>query len=131
AVPDDLPDSADLRPLSRDITAPTAAAAMVDAARDRFGRLDVVVHCAGVLRDGLVGKLSEEGGRFVLGVNLISALRLTDAALPELRRSGSGRIVSISSRAMLGVRGSSNYSASKGGLVGMTRALALAEGAHG
>jgi 3-oxoacyl-[acyl-carrier protein] reductase len=131
AVPDDIVEDGTLHALARDITDVDAGEAIVAAALERFGRVDVIVHCAGVLRDGLVGKLTEDDVRFVLGVNLTSALRLTDAALPHLRRSGSGRVVSISSRAWLGVRGSSNYSASKGGLVGMTRALALAEGANG
>src|SRR5690606_20801316 len=93
--------------------------------------LDVVVNCAGVLQDARIERMTPEVFAAVVELNLVSAIRLTGAALPHLRRSGSGRVVSITSRALLGSFGSSNYAAAKGGLVGLTRSLALAEGPRG
>lgn len=114
-----------------DITDPETPDRLVAEAVDAFGGLDVIVNCAGVLRDSRIEQMPAADMRFVLDVNLFAAMRIVAAAIPVLRQSGTGRIVSISSRGVLGVFGSSNYSASKGGLVGMTRALALAEGGAG
>lgn len=114
-----------------DITDPETPDRLVAEAVDAFGGLDVIVNCAGVLRDSRIEQMPAADMRFVLDVNLFAAMRIVAAAIPALRQSGTGRIVSISSRGVLGVFGSSNYSASKGGLVGMTRALALAEGGAG
>jgi 3-oxoacyl-[acyl-carrier protein] reductase len=130
-IPNDVIPDDGVIALDADISDPAAAATISQTALDRFGQLDVLVNCAGVLRDKRSELMDVADFSFVVGINLAAAYRLTAAALPALRESGSGRVVSIASRAWLGMFGSSNYSASKGGLVGMTRALALAEGANG
>jgi NAD(P)-dependent dehydrogenase (short-subunit alcohol dehydrogenase family) len=82
------------------------------------------VNNAGITRDGLLPKLSEESFRAVLAVNLGSAYELTRLLLHAGAFADAASIVSMSSRAYLGNVGQFNYAISKGGLVGMTRALA-------
>jgi NAD(P)-dependent dehydrogenase (short-subunit alcohol dehydrogenase family) len=102
-----------------DITKPEDRARVVEAA----GRVDVLVNNAGITRDARIVKMTEEDFLAVIRVNLGAAYELTTALLPSFNDGGA--IVSIASRAYLGNFGQFNYSASKGGLVGMTRALAL------
>ncbi len=107
-------------------------AAAVDAVVDRFGRLDVVVHAAGVTRDGVLWKLTPEDWREVLAVNLDSAFHLLRSAVPKLRVAGAGSIVLISSiNGERGKFGQSNYAASKAGLIGLARSAARELGAFG
>src|SRR5690606_12978957 len=91
-----------LRTWSADLTDADSAAQIVAAAVSAFGGLDVVVNCAGVLQDARIERMTPEVFAAVVELNLVSAIRLTGAALPHLRRSGSGRVVSITSRALLG-----------------------------
>lgn len=114
-----------------DITDPDAPGRVVDRALAEFGRMQVLVHCAGVLGSGSIDVVSETDFRRVIDVNLLSAMRLTGTALPHLRAAGDGRVVTVGSRSWLGMSGASTYSSSKGGLIGMTRSLALSEGRHG
>ena len=96
----------------------------VEAGLDRSGvPLRVIVNNAGITRDARLVNMSAEDYQAVMDVNLGSAHRLVQRLLPRLDR---GTIVNISSRAYLGNFGQFNYSMSKGGLVGLTRALALA-----
>lgn len=99
--------------------------AAVDATVSRLGELDVLVNCAGILNDARIEKMDPAVFRQVLDVNLIGMLTTTAAALPALRHSGSGRIISLTSRAWLGNFGSTNYAASKGGIAGVSRSLSL------
>lgn len=85
--------------------------------------LATLVNNAGITRDALLAKMSDEQFEVVLEVNLGAAHLLTELLVPHLRDGGC--IVNISSRAYLGNVGQFNYAASKGGLVGLTRALAL------
>jgi len=91
----------------------------------------VLVHNAGITRDALVHKMAEDDFRLVIRVNLLAPIRLTELALPALRKSGWGRVVFLSSRAYLGNVGQANYSASKGGVVGYARSMALRFGKDG
>ena len=96
----------------------------VEAGLDRSGvPLRVIVNNAGITRDARLVNMSAEDYQAVVEVNLGSAHRLVQRLIPRLAR---GSIVNISSRAYLGNFGQFNYSMSKGGLVGLTRALALA-----
>lgn len=92
--------------------------------KDR-GPLHVVVNNAGIVRDGWVDAITDADWNAVLAVNLTGAFHCCRAAIPGMKAAGYGRIVNVASRAWMGNPGQANYSASKAGLVGMTRALAL------
>jgi NAD(P)-dependent dehydrogenase (short-subunit alcohol dehydrogenase family) len=105
---------------------PDGAAGMVAQALASFGRLDVVVNNAGILRDRSFAKLSEPEFREVLEVHLLGAFHLTAAAWPHLKAQGYGRVVNTTSPAgLFGNFGQANYAAAKMGLVGFTRTLAI------
>jgi NAD(P)-dependent dehydrogenase (short-subunit alcohol dehydrogenase family) len=87
------------------------------------GEIGVLVNNAGITKDARIVKMTEEQFLAVIRVNLGAAYELTSAAIPRFADGAS--VVSLASRAYLGNFGQFNYSASKGGLVGMTRALAL------
>jgi NAD(P)-dependent dehydrogenase (short-subunit alcohol dehydrogenase family) len=105
--------------LRADITKPDDRARIVEAA----GQVDVLVNNAGITRDARIVKMTEEDFLGVIRVNLGAAYELTMALTDRFADGAS--VVSLASRAYLGNFGQFNYSASKGGLVGMTRALAL------
>jgi NAD(P)-dependent dehydrogenase (short-subunit alcohol dehydrogenase family) len=102
-----------------DVTDPAGRAAILDAVDE----VDVLVNNAGITRDARIVKMTEEQFLAVIRVNLGAAYELTTALRD--RFSDGAAVVSLASRAYLGNFGQFNYSASKGGLVGMTRALAL------
>lgn len=109
--------------LQLDITAPDAARRLAGHLGERHGRLDVLVHNAGITRDKLLANMDADRWGAVLAVNLRAQLTLTDALLDVL--SDSGRVVSVASTSgIAGNRGQSNYAASKAGVIGMVRALA-------
>lgn len=96
----------------------------------RAGRIDVLVNNAGIIRDNIIWRMSEEEFDAVIDTNLKGAWLLCRAVAPIMKKQESGRIVNIVSRAWLGNVGQSNYSASKGGLVSLTRVLALELARH-
>jgi NAD(P)-dependent dehydrogenase (short-subunit alcohol dehydrogenase family) len=99
--------------------------AMVKTALDAFGRVDIVINNAGILRDKSFSNMTDELWDPVLDVHLRGAMCVTRAAWPHLRDQAYGRVVSTSSSAgIFGNFGQTNYSAAKMGLVGFTRALA-------
>jgi meso-butanediol dehydrogenase/(S,S)-butanediol dehydrogenase/diacetyl reductase len=115
-----------------DLTRASEAEAAVAEAIGRFGRLDVVFNGAGIsgrpLGDGPVDECTEEGWDAVLEANLKSVFLCSKHAIPALRRSGGGAIVNLSS--VLGLVGAEDfathaYAASKGGIVALTRAMAV------
>lgn len=86
---------------------------------------DILVNCAGITRDGVVWKLTDEAWQAVLDVNLTGAFRMTRACVPVMRRRARGAIVNIASiNALRGKFGQANYAASKGGLVAFTKTVA-------
>lgn len=91
----------------------------------KSGPIDVLVNNAGIIRDNLIWKMSEEEFDAVINVNLKGTWLACRAVVPTMRKQKSGRIINIASRAWLGNPGQSNYSASKGALVSLTRVLAL------
>jgi NAD(P)-dependent dehydrogenase (short-subunit alcohol dehydrogenase family) len=101
------------------------ATALTDHALAAFGRLDILVNNVGTARDKWLTKMSEEDWDEVMRVNLKSQFLSCRAAVPRMREQGHGRIINISSRAWLGGPGQANYAASKGGVVSLTRTLAL------
>jgi len=113
-----------------DVTRPESWAEAVSHARERFGRLDVLVNNAGILRFESIEETSLETYEAVIRVNQIGAFLGMKAALPALRAAGGGSIVNISSTAGLeGMHGLVGYCASKFAVRGMTKVAALEFGA--
>ncbi len=110
-------------PVEADLTTEEGVAAVATAVRSAGEPLVGLVNNAGITRDARIGKMTAEDFAAVLSVNLGAAYRLTSALVPLM--ADGGAIVSISSRSYLGNFGQYNYAISKGGLVGLTRALAL------
>jgi 3-oxoacyl-[acyl-carrier protein] reductase len=98
---------------------------LVETAKQRFGRLDVLVNNAGVTRDGLLLRMKDEEWDRVMEVNLRGAFLMMRAAAKVMMRQKAGRIINIASTAgAMGNAGQTNYSASKAGLIGLTKAAA-------
>ncbi|MBN3853725.1 SDR family oxidoreductase [Paraburkholderia sp. Ac-20340] len=97
----------------------------------RWKTPDILINNAGVTRDKRFTKMTEEDWDFVIQVNLKSQFLCAKAVVPGMVEQGYGRIVNISSRAWLGGFGQSNYSAAKGGVVSLTRSLAIELAKHG
>ncbi len=114
-----------------DITKLAEVESMFNMIIEQFGRIDILVNNAGVAIDKSIRKLTEEDWDIVLNVNLKGAFFCAKVASEYMREQGYGRIINISSRAWLGGPGQANYSASKGGLVSLTRTLALELGKKG
>jgi 3-oxoacyl-[acyl-carrier protein] reductase len=100
-------------------------AALVQQAEAAMGQVDILVNNAGVTKDNLFMRMKDEEWDDVLAINLTSAFILCRAALRNMMRRRSGRIVNIASiSGVFGNPGQGNYSASKAGLIGMTKSLA-------
>ena len=99
---------------------------LVETARERFGRVDVLVNNAGITRDGLVIRMKDEDWDRVIETNLKGAFLMTRAASKAMVRAKTGgRIINIASTAgAMGNAGQANYSAAKAGLIGLTKATA-------
>jgi 3-oxoacyl-[acyl-carrier protein] reductase len=89
------------------------------------GHVDFLVNNAGVVRDKRFLKMSEDDWDIVVDTNLRSQFLCCKAVLPGMIERGFGRIVNISSRAWLGGFGQANYSSAKGGVISLTRSLAI------
>ena len=108
-----------------DVADPKALAAAVEQIADKHGHLDVLVNNAGITRDGLLLRMSDEDFDAVLDTNLKSAFVAIRAAVRSMMRAKAGRIINISSVAgVAGNPGQANYSASKAGLIGLTKTVA-------
>jgi 3-oxoacyl-[acyl-carrier protein] reductase len=112
-------------PLQIDVSNAASVAAGIDDVLARTGRLDVVVNNAGILRDRVVWKLTDDDWQAVLGVHLTGTFNMTRAAVPSMREQGYGRIVNVTSYTGLhGNVGQANYAAAKAGIIGFTRTTA-------
>jgi 3-oxoacyl-[acyl-carrier protein] reductase len=118
--------------LQLDITAPDAAERLLAHVQERHGRVDVLVHNAGITRDKLLANMDADRWDAVLAVNLRAQLTINDALLASDVLSDTARVVCIASTSgIAGNRGQTNYAASKAGVIGMVRALAPRFGERG
>ena len=98
---------------------------LVDAAKERFGRIDVLVNNAGITRDQLLVRMKDDDWDQVLDTNLRGVFLMIRAAAKPMMRQKSGRIINIASTAgAMGNPGQVNYSAAKAGVIGLTKAAA-------
>ena len=101
------------------------AEALVAAAHESFGRVDVLVNNAGITRDGLIARMKEEDFDAVIDVNLKGTFNCCKAAAQRMMKQRYGRIVNLSSVVgVAGNAGQANYAASKAGVIGLTKSLA-------
>ncbi len=118
-------------PFHGDVTRWDTGQAVVKAALDHFGRLDVLVNNAGILRDRMLHNMSEAEWDAVIDVHLKGTFICTRAAAPVFREQRSGVVINTSSESGLGNMGQANYSAAKEGIVGFTRTAARDLGRYG
>ncbi|HET6849088.1 MAG TPA: 3-oxoacyl-ACP reductase FabG [Gaiellales bacterium] len=114
------------------IAEPATGAAVAHAAEERFGRVDVLVNNAGITDDATLRRMTDEQFTEVVQTNLIGTHRVTRAVIDGMCDRGFGRIITVSSFVgQLGNFGQSNYAATKAGLIGWTKTLALEVARHG
>jgi 3-oxoacyl-[acyl-carrier protein] reductase len=113
------------RPYAIDVADRKAVAGLCERILADFGRVDILVNNAGLTRDGLAMRMSEEDWDLVLDTNLKGAFNFIQGVMRPMVKQRAGRIINIASVAGLtGNAGQANYSASKAGLIGLTKTLA-------
>jgi 3-oxoacyl-[acyl-carrier protein] reductase len=117
--------------LGADVSQREQVQAAVDTLVSEFGGLHVLVNNAGVLRDNLLFKMSDEDWTIVMEVHLRGAFLCSQIAQKHMVDAGYGRILCLSSTSALGSRGQANYSTAKAGLQGFTKTLAIELGQFG
>jgi 3-oxoacyl-[acyl-carrier protein] reductase len=118
--------------LQLDISRTDAGQRIIDHAAARHGRLDIVIHNAGITRDKLLANMDAGRWNAVVAVNIAAQLRINEALLASEHFRDSPRIVSVASTSgIAGNRGQTNYAASKAGVIGMVRATAALIGERG
>ena len=116
----------DAHAISCDLSDFVSQDSLVDGAIEKMGGIDILVNNAGINRDSLTLRMKDEDWQSVLDINLTSAFRLSRRSVREMAKQRWGRAISIASIVgQTGNSGQSNYAASKAGLVGMTKSLAL------
>lgn len=111
---------------------PQSVEELFPKAENFFEKIDIVVNNAGITKDGLAMRMKDDDWQAVIDVNLTATFRICRAALKAMMRRRYGRIINISSIVgIMGNMGQVNYCASKAGLIGMSKALALEGGARG
>jgi 3-oxoacyl-[acyl-carrier protein] reductase len=117
---------------SIDVTAAGAPEALVASTVERHGRIDILVNNAGIARDQLMLRMKREDWDAVIATNLTAAFALTQAALKPMIKQRRGRVVCIGSVVgQSGNAGQANYAASKAGLIGFAKAVALEVASRG
>ncbi|TET84773.1 MAG: beta-ketoacyl-ACP reductase, partial [Anaerolineales bacterium] len=114
-----------------DVADNASAKAMIDRTIAEFGRIDILVNNAGTTRDNLIMRMKEADWDLVLNVNLKGAFNCSKAAIRSMMKQRYGRIINITSvSGLAGQAGQTNYSSSKAGLIGFTKALAKEVGSR-
>jgi 3-oxoacyl-[acyl-carrier protein] reductase/2-hydroxycyclohexanecarboxyl-CoA dehydrogenase len=111
-------------PMKVDVSKRAEVQNLIDSTIREFGRLDILVNNAGINRDAMVHKMSSEQWDQVISVNLTGTFNCLQAAATVMREQEYGRIINISSASWLGNIGQANYSASKAGVVGLSKTAA-------
>jgi NAD(P)-dependent dehydrogenase (short-subunit alcohol dehydrogenase family) len=111
-------------PLGADVGDRQQADGVVAAAIAEFGQLDILVNCAGINRDAILHRMTDEQWDAVIRVDLSAVFYLTRAAAIHMRQRGAGRIINISSASWQGNVGQANYAAAKAGVIGLTKTAA-------
>src|SRR5512136_1840006 len=125
-------DGGEALPFTNDITDAFAVERTFDRVVEEWGRLDVLVNNAGVLKESSLEELTDEEFQETLDINLRGAMVCARAAVPHMIRQGRGRLLSAASGSTrLGAAGLTAYAAAKGGIVGMTRTWARELGPKG
>jgi len=115
-----------------DVADPAQAKALVEQVIADFGRLDILVNNAGTTRDNLILRMDEQDWDIVLDTNLKGTFNCSKAVLRSMLKQRYGRIVNVSSvSGLAGQAGQANYSASKAGMIGLSKALAREVGSRG
>ncbi|NVM54007.1 MAG: SDR family oxidoreductase [Candidatus Helarchaeota archaeon] len=107
-----------------DVTSTDDVKATVQKCMDTFNRVDILICNAGILRDNMIHKMSEDEYDLVLDVNLKGYWRFCKEAVPIMKKQKYGKIVMLSSMAYKGNRGQSNYATAKAGVVGLCKTIA-------
>jgi 3-oxoacyl-[acyl-carrier protein] reductase len=121
----------DVTAMTADVSSASDVERAVREVKGSFGRIDALAHFAGITRDARLEKLTLDAWEEVLRVNLTGTFLIAQAVARMMIEQRAGSIVLTSSRSYLGNFGQSNYAASKGGVVSLTRTLALELGKHG
>ena len=114
-----------------DVTKRATVEEMIRQVVGAWGRVDILINNAGINRDAWAAKMTEEQWDRVLDVNLKGTFLCAQAALVRMRERGWGRVINTSSIGSLGNIGQANYSASKAGVIGLTKTLALEYAKYG
>jgi len=116
--------------IQADVSTWDGAKSLIDKTVETYGTVNILINNAGITRDKLVKDLTEADWDDVLNINLKGAFNCCKFATPVMVENRFGKIVNLSSRAHLGNPGQANYSSSKAGILGLTRALALEFGRY-
>ena len=119
-------------PCTESVTSMSGGEKIVQTAVDSFGKLDIVVTCAGILRDRMIFNMTEEEWDDVIAVHLKGTFTVTKHACILFRQQRSGRIITFSSESgLVGNSGQANYGAAKSGIAGFTKVVARDMGRYG
>jgi 3-oxoacyl-[acyl-carrier protein] reductase len=125
-------DEAELLTVKCDVTSPDQVEAAVTQVEDQLGPVEVLVANAGITRDGLLVRMSEDDFQSVIATNLTATWRLAKRVVPKMMKARWGRIIVVSSvGAYIGAPGQANYASSKAGLIGLARSIAREYGPRG
>ena len=125
-------DEAGLLTVKCDVTDPDQVEAAVSQIEDQLGPVEVLVANAGITRDGLLVRMSEDDFQTVVATNLTATWRLAKRVVPKMMKARWGRIIVVSSvGAYIGAPGQANYASSKAGLIGLARSIAREYGPRG
>jgi 3-oxoacyl-[acyl-carrier protein] reductase len=125
ALADEIANGDDIVAFQADVTSFEQAKDLVKQVKERFGRVDILVNNAGITRDKLLAMMSEKDWDDVIDTNLKGAFNLTKPVVGTMIRQRSGAILNVTSiSGIVGMPGQVNYSSSKAGMIGFTKALA-------